>query len=601
MHYTSIENIHKVIDPLFFDALSAELDAIEAIAVKKTRENKLADFQKKLASLTFLDPACGSGNFLTETYLSLRRLENRAVTLRLGEQIVMGDAADFNPIQVSIGQFYGIEINDFAVTVAKTALWIAESQMMKETEEIVHMHLEFLPLTSYANIVEGNALRIDWETVVPKDKLNYIMGNPPFVGKKEQTKQQKSEMMAVYGKGISGVGNMDYVTAWYVKAAELMQETKISTAFVSTNSITQGEQPPVLWTKLNQLGVSVSFAHTSFDWKSESKDAAAVYCVIIGFSVDTASCEKRLYNGGRYTIVKNINSYLLDAPTVIISSRSKPVCDVPSMCYGSMPIDNNHLILNEEDVCLALRESKANADFIKEYVGGDELLKGKKRWCLWLHNVDPARYMNSKFIMGRIEATRHYRLYESNRPQTNKAADTPHLFGEVRQPQNGALVVPKVSSENRLYIPISYVKPGVIINGSALMIPDASLYHFGILSSNVHNAWMRVVAGRLEMRYQYSANVVYNNFPWPNPTEEQRRKIEAAAQAVLDARNNHPTLTLADMYKDVRFLLLTDLKKAHDDLNREVMRAYGFWGKLNTPEECVAELMKMYQKLVENA
>ncbi len=597
MHYTSIENIHKVIDPLFYDALAAELDEIAAIPVKKTRELKLVDYQKKLASLSFLDPACGSGNFLTETYLSLRRLENKALMLRLGDQIIMGDTADFNPIQVSIGQFYGIEINDFAVTVAKTALWIAESQMMKETEAIVHMHLDFLPLTSYANIVEGNALQVDWETVVPKNKLNYIMGNPPFVGKKEQTKEQKSEILSIYGKGISGVGNMDYVTAWYILTAKYIQDTEIQAAFVSTNSITQGEQPPVLWTKLNQFNTSIIFAHRSFVWTSESTDKAAVHCVIIGFAANNQSLVKRLYTGNRYVEAKNINPYLLDAPTVVISSRSKPLCHVPSMCYGSMPIDNNHLILSEDDVQVALKESSQNADFIKEYVGGEELLKGKKRWCLWLDGVDPAQYMKSKFIMGRIEATRHYRLYESERPQTNKAADTPHLFGEIRQPKNGALVIPKVSSEDRRYIPISYVEPGVVINGSALMIPDASLYHFGILSSNVHNAWMRVVAGRMKSDYQYSANVVYNNFPWPQVTDSQKAKIEEAARTVIDARKNHPTLTLANMYKSVNLLLLSDLKAAHDNLNRVVMQAYGFWGKLNTETECVGELMKMYQEL----
>lgn len=597
MHYTSIENIHKVIDPLFLDGLREELAAIKEITVDRTRDSKLRAFQSKLAGLTFLDPACGSGNFLTETYISLRRLENEVLMLLQRDQITMG--FDFNPIKVSIGQFYGIEINDFAVTVAKTALWIAESQMMKETEDVVHMSLDFLPLKSYANIVEDNALRLDWESVVPKHELNYIMGNPPFVGKKEQTKEQKSDLVEIYGKGISGVGNMDYVTGWYIKAAEYMQTTSIHTAFVSTNSITQGEQPSVLWARLTQLDASIIYAYSSFDWASESSSQAAVYCVIIGFAINPKSVEKRIYSGFRYVIAENINPYLLDAPTTLISSRAKPLCSVPAMSYGSMPIDNNHLILNEEDVAALLKENPNNKEFIRDYVGGDELLKGKRRWCLWLHNVDPSLYMKSKLIMARIEANRNYRLHESDRPQTNKAASTPHLFGEIRQPENGALVVPKVSSEDRIYIPISYVEPGIIINGSALMIPNATLYHFGILSSNVHNAWMRVVAGRLEMRYQYSASIVYNNFPWPNPTESQQAKIEDAAKAVLEARANHPSVNLANMYKERNFLLFSDLKTAHDNLNRAVMQAYGFWGKLNSESACVAELMKMYQKLTE--
>jgi len=353
----------------------------------------------------------------------------------------------------------------------------------------------------------------------------------------------------------------------------------------------------VLWKKLIQFGVTITFAHRSFDWSSESSDEAAVYCVIIGFTVNPTSKDKRIYSDNQYVAVTNINPYLLDAPTTIISSRAKPLCDVPTMCYGSMPIDNNHLILNEQEMLEVLKESPNNSMFIKSYVGGDELLNGKKRWCLWLYEVDPALYVNSKFIMNRINATENYRRNESDRAQTNKAADTPHLFGEIRQPKNGALVVPKVSSEDRPYIPISYVEPGIIINGSALMIPDASLYHFGILSSNVHNSWMRVVAGRLEMRYQYSANIVYNNFPWPDATDAQKKKIEEAAQEVLDARKNHPTFTLAKMYKRENFRVLSDLKTAHDHLNRAVMRAYGFEEALSETD-CVAELMKMYQIIV---
>lgn len=599
MHYTSIENIHKVIDPLFLDDLKKEFEEICEIAVEKTRERKLKEFQKKLASLTFLDPACGSGNFLTETYLSLRHLENEVLRILSHGQISFGDA-DWNPIQVSIGQFYGIEINDFAVTVAKTALWIAESQMVKETEEIVLMHLDFLPLKSYTNIIEGNALQINWEDVAPKCNLSYVMGNPPFVGKKEQTPEQKKDLLNLYGKGISGVGNMDYVTGWYIKAAEYMQGTKIHTAFVSTNSITQGEQPSVLWTKLQQYGTNIIFAYRTFIWASEATMKAHVHCVIIGFCNERFVEEKHIFTDTRYVLAENINPYLVDAPTVLIRSRSKPLADVPEMCYGSMPIDNNNLILDEESVQQLLKENPENEQFIREYVGGEELLKGKKRWCIWLDGVDPTLYMKSKFIMGRIEANRQYRLYGSTRPQTNKAAETPQLFGEIRQPQNGALVIPKVSSEDRRYIPISYVKPGVIINGSALMIPNASLYHFGILSSNVHNSWMRVVAGRMKSDYQYSAGMVYNTFPWPNASQQQIEAIKKAAKAILDAREQHTNINLANMYKEKNFILFGDLKTAHDNLNRAVMKAYGFSVKEMTESMCVAELMKMYQKLVDS-
>lgn len=598
MHYTSIENIHKVIDPLFLNDLQAELAEIKEIAVTKTQERRLREFQKKLASLSFLDPAAGSGNFLTETYLSLRRMENEVLSILSKGQISFGDASN-NPIQVSIDQFYGIEINDFAVTVARTALWIAESQMMKETESIVLMHLEFLPLKTNAHIIEGNALRMDWKDIVPNYKLSYIMGNPPFVGKKEQSPEQKKDLMKLYGKGISGVGNMDYVTGWYIKAADYMQDTNIHTAFVSTNSITQGEQPSVLWAKLQQYGTKIIFAYRTFIWASEATMKAHVHCVIIGFCNGVFTGEKRIFIGTRYIEAENINQYLIDAPMVLINSRSKPLADVPEMCYGSMPIDNNNLILDRAAVEELLKENPENKQFIREYVGGEELLKGKKRWCLWLDGIDPSLYMKSKFIMGRIEANRQYRLYGSTRPQTNKAAETPQLFGEIRQPKNGALVIPKVSSEDRRYIPISYVKPGIIINGSALMVPNATLYHFGILSSNVHNSWMRIVAGRLEMRYQYSVGVVYNTFPWPNVSKQQAEEIEKAAQAILDARDRHKNISLANMYKEKNFILLGDLKTAHDNLNRIVMRAYGMPIKGTTESICVAELMKMYQKLVD--
>ena len=597
MHYTSIENIHKVIDPLFYDALAAELDEIAAIAVKKTRDTKLGDFQKKLASLTFLDPACGSGNFLTETYLSLRRLENKAVAARLGDQIVLGDSADFNPIQVSIGQFYGIEINDFAVTVAKTALWIAESQMLKETEEIVHMHMDFLPLTSYANIVEGNALRIDWESVVPKEKLNYIMGNPPFVGKKEQTKGQKDDLVQLMGEDAKKAGSLDYVAGWYIKAAQIIQKTKVRSAFVSTNSITQGEQVEPLWNVLlNHYNVHIDFAYRTFKWESEAKLKAAVHCVIIGFSTNIDNTGRKIYVNDKMTVnASNINPYLVDAPNTLISARSKPICSIPEIVTGNQATDDGNFFISADEYEAFIAETPSAKNYLRIAYNSHGFINGKYQYCLWLVGISPAELRKMPAVLERIEKVRQFRL-SSTKEATRKQADTPTLFTEIRQPTGNYIVIPKVSSENRRYIPLGFLSPDIICNNTIKYVPDATLYHLGILSSNVHNAWMRSVAGRLKSDYQYSNTIVYNNFPWPTPTAEQKAKIEQTAQAILDARALYPDCSLADLYDEVT--MPPELRKAHQQNDKAVMQAYGFWGKLNTETECVAELMKMYQELI---
>ena len=593
MHYTSIENIHKVIDPLFLDDLREELAAIKARPTADSwRKRYLEAFKHKLASLRFLDPACGSGNFLTETYLSLRSLENEVIQeFYQGVQGQMGMEiidTDFLGIEVSIGQFYGIEINDFAVTVARTALWIAESQMLKKTEDIVHMQLEFLPLN----------LRLDWESVAPKQSLTYIMGNPPFVGKKEQTKAQKAELVALFDQKAKGVGNLDYVTGWYMKAVKLIRQTSIRAAFVSTNSITQGEQVPIFWQQMLDAGAHIDFAYRTFRWDSEASIKAHVHCVIIGFSVGRNEKPPRLYYSERRSeTVSNISPYLVDAPSILVSSRSKPVCDVPAISYGSMPIDDGHLILNKEDMDALLAERAENAQFIRKYAGGVELIQNKDRWCLWLKDASPKELQKSKLITERVKATAEFRR-GSNRPQTLALADTPTLFGEIRQPDTTMLVIPKVSSENRRYIPISYVSPEIIVNGSALIVPDASLYHFGVLTSNVHMAWMRAVAGRLEMRYQYSGNVVYNNFPWPNPTAAQRAKIERTAQTILDVRARHADCSLAILYKNPGAGgMPPDLLKAHRQNDAAVWEAYGKAWDIKSESGCVAALMKLYQTL----
>ena len=595
MHYTSIENIHKVIDPLFYDALASELDEIAAISVKKTRDLKLANYQKKLASLTFLDPACGSGNFLTETYLTLRRLENKAVMLRLGDQIIMGDT-DFNPIQVSIGQFYGIEINDFAVTVAKTALWIAESQMMKETEAIVHMHLDFLPLTSYANIVEGNALRIDWETVVPKDKLNYIMGNPPFVGARmmEQGGEQKKDVQRIFGN-VKDVQDLDYVTCWYKLAAQIMVGCKIETALVSTNSICQGAQVPILWdVLLNEFNMHINFAHQTFKWNSESHDKAAVHCVIVSFA-GVERKNKYLYSNGIKKTVTSISPYLVEGTSSFVTAQKQSLCDAPKMNFGNQPRDGGHFVITPEERMEILSKEPTLDKWLHPYVGAEEFIKGKERWCLWLKHTSPLDIKNSKILYNKVEAVKQMRL-ASNAKTTQGYAKVPHLFAQITQPDDlDYMIVPSVSSEKRRYVPMGFVNADTIASNAVQIVPGSTLYHFGVLTSNVHMAWMRTVCGRLKSDYRYSKELVYNTFPWPTPTDAQKAKIEQTAQAILDARALYPECSLADLYDEIT--MPPELRKAHQQNDKAVMQAYGFWGKLNTETECVAELMKMYQEL----
>ena len=598
MHYTSIENIHKLIDPLFLDGLKAEFAEIKEITVDRTRKAKLESFQKKLAGLKFLDPACGSGNFLTETYISLRRLENETLSLLHRGQIML-DVGD--PIQVSIGQFYGIEINDFAVTVAKTALWIAESQMMKETEDVVHMSLDFLPLKSYANITEGNALQVDWASVVPKHELNYIMGNPPFVGYSLQSKAQKDDILSVYvdekGKPYKTAGKIDYVSGWYFKAAQLMQGTAVRTAFVSTNSITQGEQVAGVWKPLyERFGIHIDFAHRTFRWDSEASIKAHVHCVIVGFSNEPNPAPKRIYTTERYQEVENINPYLLDAPNVFIDSRTNSICNVPQMVYGNKPTDGGFLFLSPEERDELLKREPGTEKFIRQIYGATEYINNKARYCLWLVGASPSELRKSPFIMERVEQVRQFRL-NSTKAATQRSADTPTLFQEIRHPDSEYIIITRHSSETRRYIPFGFVQPQIVVNDAVQIIPDAKIYHFGIMMSNVHMAWTRAVCGRIKSDYRYSKDVVYNNFPWPTPTDTQKAKIEQTAQAILDARARYPESSLADLYDELT--MPPELRKAHQDNDRAVMQAYGFSIRDMTESKCVAELMRMYQKLVE--
>lgn len=599
MHYTSIGNIHKVIDPLFLDELKGELDEICAISVERTKNTKLRAFQRKLASLTFLDPACGSGNFLTETYLSLRRLENKILVELSHGQVTMYSASE-SPIQVSISQFYGIEINDFAVTVAKTALWIAESQMMKETEKILLVPLEFLPLKTNAYIVEGNALRVDWESVVPKSKLNYIMGNPPFVGARLMGKEQKADVNTIF-PGWKNAGNLDYVCCWYKKASDMMQGTFVCSALVSTNSVAQGESVANLWKPLFDAGVHIDFAYRTFRWDSEAKIKAHVHCVIIGFSVAASSTPKKLFDGDRYQVAENINSYLLDGENVFVESRSKPICNVPEIGMGNQPIDNGQYLFEKEDMETFIKKEPSAAAYFHPWYGAKEFISQKPRYCLWLGECSPAQLKQMPYCLERVRAVKEYRE-SSTRASTVKMAMKPTRFQTENMPKGHYVVIPEVSSEKRRYIPIGYLDDSKLCSNKLRLVPSATLFMFGVLESNVHMAWMRCVCGRLKSDYDYSIKIVYNNFPWPTPTEQQKAKIEQTAQAILDARALYPDSSLADLYDDLT--MPPELRKAHQDNDRAVMDAYGFikgTAARTSESACVAELMKLYQQKVSAA
>ena len=647
MHYTSIENIHKVIDPLFLNDLRWELDDILEEKVEKTRAKLLDAFQDKLASLTFLDPACGSGNFLTETYLSLRRLENEVIRERHHGQSFLG-FEEGNPVKVSIQQFYGIEINDFAVTVATTALWISEAQMLTETEKIIKEDIDFLPLKTYHNIREGNALRMDWDIMELKsdvptvyaqnvhlitepevskvsdsdmvynelnvvtgtfdsnaDKIgpkryqvhyDYIIGNPPFVGYSLQSKEQKEDLNAL----MKGFGNnIDYVAGWYYKASQLIQSSNTRCALVSTNSITQGEQVSAIWKPMfERFGIHFDFVYRTFRWDSEASLKAHVHCIIIGFSGNQSNTQKKfIYENGKCNEAENINPYLINAPDIFIENRKKPIADIPEITKGSIPVDNGNLIIEAEEYQDFISQEPEAKKFIRRFVGAREFLHNLPRYCLWLVGASPKELSQLPLVRDRIARTRDFRL-SSSKEATRRFADYPTRFMEIRQPQSNYIIIPSHSSENRRYIPMGFMSPDVICSNANLMIPNASLYHFGVLESNVHMAWMRCVCGRIKSDYRYSNDIVYNNFPWPTPTDEQKARIAQTAQAILDARAIYPDSSLADLYDELT--MPAELRRAHQDNDRAVMQAYGFPVKSTfTESQCVSELFRMYQKLTE--
>lgn len=594
MHYTSISNIHKVIDPLFLDELQTEFHEILKIQVQKTKVKCLDEFQNKLASLTFLDPACGSGNFLTETYLSLRRLENEVIREKVGGQMTLGDV--HNPIRVSIQQFYGIEINDFAVTVAKTALWIAESQMMEETKNIVYgFNDDFLPLKTYVNITEGNALRLDWNNVISKSRLNYVMGNPPFVGARWMNKDQKKDMEYVF-QGIKDFGNLDFVTAWYKKASDYILNTDICVSFVSTNTITQGEQPAIFWKPLFEMGIHINYAYRTFQWDSEANLKAHVHCVIVGFSHVQNNRKKILFDvDGVPHSAKNINAYLIDADNVFVASRKHPICDVPEIGIGNKPIDGGYYLFEKDEMVNFVKKEPKATNYFHPWYGAREFINQKPRYCLYLGNCVPSELRKMPECMKRVEAVREYRL-NSTSAGTRKIADNPTRFHVSNFPNGNYIVIPQVSSERRRYIPMGYMDETVLCSDKVRIMTEGTLYHFGVLESNIHMAWMRAICGRLKSDYSYTVNHVYNNFPWPSSTDEQKEKIKKTAQAILDARALYPNSSLADLYDPLT--MPPELLKAHNANNRAVMDAYGFSTKISEAD-CVAELMKMYQKLTE--
>ena len=587
MHYTSIENIHKVIDPLFLDDLKAELASIIDEPIEKKRIQKAREYQDKLASLKFLDPACGSGNFLTETYLSLRRLENEVMP-------IIGDL--FNPIKVDIHQFYGIEINDFAVATATTALWIAEAQMMAETERMLHIDLDFLPLKAYNNIREGNALRIDWNEVVPASELNYIMGNPPFSGARWMGKEQKDDVLEIFGAKWPGVGDLDYVCCWYKKATDYIKDTQIRCALVSTNSITQGGSVANLWKPLmEEYGVHIDFAWRTFRWDSEASIKAHVHCVVIGFSTAPNSKQKIIYDSSAVAkTATNINGYLIDSPNVAIESRKHPLCSVPEVGIGNKPIDGGFYLFSKEEKDAFIKEEPLSEMLFRPWYGAQEFINNKPRYCLWLGDCSPAELRKMPRCLERIEAVRNYRL-ASPSAGTVKLADKPTRFHVENMPKGKFLVIPQVSSQRRKYIPIGYMDDSVLCSDKVRIIPDATLFLFGILESNVHMAWMRAICCRLKSDYSYTINDVYNNFPWPTPTDAQKAKIEQTAQAILDARAKYPDCSLADLYDELT--MPSELRKAHQENDKAVMEAYGFNWRTMSESDCVAELFKLYQKL----
>lgn len=606
MHYTSIENIEKLIKPLFLDKLESELDEIIAIKQKDTKDKKLIEFQKKLGSLCFFDPACGSGNFLTQTFLCLRELENKALKERFTDKsgTFQGVLEGFDTcgICVDINNFYGIEINSFATAVAKTALHIADKQMRKATNELIHANLEYLPLRDFENILCANAFDVSWDKHCPK--ADFIIGNPPFVGARMMNETQKADLIKA-SNNAKNAGNLDYVTAWFFKACEYMKQSpKTRTAFVATNSICQGEQVALLWKPLFESGVSIDFAYTSFKWdnsvdfgtgKKEKADKkmAAVYVIIAGFSLNNSS-QKYIFTGNSRIPASNINGYLVDAPNIAIESRSKPLCNVPEMGIGNKPIDDGNYLFKPDEMNEFIAKEPNSKKYFKRWYGADEFINGKIRYCLWLGDCSPNELRSMPECMKRIKAVREFRL-ASKSEGTRKIADKPTRFHVENMPNSDFILVPRVSSAERFYIPFGFLSNDNLASDATLIIPNATLADFAILTSSVHMEWMRAVCGRLGDGYRYSANIVYNNFPFASLDEKDKETLTATAQGILDARALFGDCSLADLYNPLT--MPANLRKAHERNDQAVLKIYGI-DKTATPSDIVKELFTRYEKEV---
>lgn len=596
MHYTSIENIHKAIDPLFLDELREEFEKIKASKQVNVKRKNLLKFQKKLGSLTFFDPACGSGNFLTETYIYLRRMENDALRIIYPEKVLFSSDEKEQVVKVSINQFYGIEINDFAVSVAKTALWIAESQMIAETESILQADMDFLPLKAFANIVEGNALTTRWEDVFPKETASYIMGNPPFVGARMKNKEQKDEVFAIF-EDVKGAGELDYVACWYKKCADYIQGTKIQCALVSTNSICQGIQAGLLWKELAKYGVKINFAHKTFKWNNESAKFAAVHCVIVGFATFDRDDKCLFSYSGKQDVemkkVTRINEYLIEQKNLFLQNRTSPLCKAPVLSLGTQPIDGGFYLFEYDEMLSFIEKEPKSKHFFHPWYGAKEFITQKPRYFLLLKGCSPNELKDMPECIKRVKAVAGYRQ-NSSRPVTRELALTPLKFGFENIPDSNFLIIPETSSENRRYIPIGFFSPDNIPSNLVKIVPHATLYHFGVLTSRMHMAWTKAVCGRLKSDYRYSGGIVYNNYPWPTETTEMKNKIETAAQAVLDARKTYKDCSLDVLYNPNT--MPDALYQAHKKLDALVDKAYRA-KKFESDDERLSFLFERYLEL----
>jgi type II restriction/modification system DNA methylase subunit YeeA len=594
-HYTSETNILKIIRPLFLDDLWDEFEKILKLSFN-IRQQRLLEFHTKLQSLKFLDPACGCGNFLVVTYRELRKLEIEVLTEYLQSQQVIDIEL---LVRVNVDQFYGIEIEEFPARIAQTAMWLMDHLMNNEASKKFGKYIARIPLTASPSIKIANAFEIDWETLVQKTELSYILGNPPFVGASMMSKRQKQDMAFVFENSIN-YGILDYVSCWYKKAAQYIQGTNIEVAFVSTNSICQGEQVSVLWMDLfNKHNININFAHQTFKWSNEAKGKAAVYCVIVGFGLSSRRAKKlflypTVISDPLEIVANQINAYLVDAPVVFIDKRTKPLCKVPEMTKGSSPTDDGNLLLTQDERDCILQADPSLTEIIRPFTGAKEYLHKQARYCIWLKDISPSKYNHSKEIMGRLAKIKEYRS-KSNRTATLKYAQFPSLFVENRQPDSDYIIIPRHSSENRQFIPIGFLDKNIIAGDATSFIPNATLYEFGVITSTMHMAWMRYVCGRIKSDYRYSNTIVYNNFPFPNPTAKQKEVIIKNAQGVLDARNKYPELSLAELYEATS--MLPELVIAHQKLDKAVEAAYG--KSFTIDGDRITHLFHLYQSLTE--